>query len=417
MAVCVAVCALLGDQSTGQAQIGMAKSSQKISVMDGGTVGWSEHDVIGDSAAQLGDHDGDGVPDVAVGGLDYGGSGSVIWVLFLHPNGTVKNYQKIGNGAGGLPGDFDAGGFGASIAALGDHDGDGVDDLVVGAPSDDRGRGTVWVLFLNPNGTVKNYHKIGDQSGNFGGALDDGDSFGSSAAAGDLDNDGLSDLVVGAPHDDDGGSDRGAVWVLFLDSEGMVKNHQKISATDGGFTGTLDDRDRFGASAALLDDLDKDGRRDLVVGAPYDGDGGLEKGALWILFLDDTGTVNGHQKISSESGGFRGVLEYRDRFGSAVSAAGDLDGDGNEEIAVGAPAGDYKRGVLWVLFPDTTGMVKFHQKIGGDGDGTGGFIGSLDPGDNFAVSVASAGDVNNDLVNDFIVGEGLRTLWVLFMSK
>ena len=57
------------------------------------------------------------------------------------------------------------------------------------------------------------------------------------AALGDLDGDGVGDLAVGAPRDDDGGTDRGAVWVLFLNTDGTVKSHQKISDTEGGFTG------------------------------------------------------------------------------------------------------------------------------------------------------------------------------------
>ena len=66
-------------------------------------------------------------------------------------------------------------------------------------------------------------------------------------------------MAVGAHGDDDGGSDRGAVWILFLNSDGTVKAHQKISDTSGGFTGTLDNSDCFGESVASLGDLDGDG--------------------------------------------------------------------------------------------------------------------------------------------------------------
>ena len=63
-------------------------------------------------------------------------------------------------------------------------------------------------------------------------------------------------LAVGAPLDDDGGTDHGAIWILFLNGDGTVKGHQKISDTEGGFTGELDDEDNFGAGLALLGDLD-----------------------------------------------------------------------------------------------------------------------------------------------------------------
>ena len=136
-------------------------------------------------------------------------------------------------------------------------------------------------------GTVLSHQKISDTAGGFTGILDDDDQFGRSVAGlGDLDGDGIQDIAVGAFRDDDGGPVRGAVWVLFLNADGTVKSHQKISDTAGGFTGTLDDFDRFGGSVALLGDLDGDGIQDIAVGASGDDDGGPGRGAVWVLFLD-----------------------------------------------------------------------------------------------------------------------------------
>jgi hypothetical protein len=127
------------------------------------------------------------------------------------------------------------------------------------------------------------HQKISETQGGFTGTLDDSDDFGRSAASlGNLDGDGIGDLVVGAFQDDDGGTDRGALWILFLNTDGTVKSHQKISDTEGGFTGNLDDRDKFGTSVASLGNLDNDGIGDLAVGAVFDDDGGEDRGALWI---------------------------------------------------------------------------------------------------------------------------------------
>ena len=97
------------------------------------------------------------------------------------------------------------------------------------------------------------------------------------------------------------------MWILFLNTNGTVKSHQKISDTQGGFTGTLDDVDVFGNSVAALGDLDGDGIGDLAVGAAFDDDGGQDRGAVWILFLNSNGTVKSHQKISDTQGGFTGA--------------------------------------------------------------------------------------------------------------
>jgi len=103
---------------------------------------------------------------------------------------------------------------------------------------------------------------------------------------GDLDGDGVGDLAVGAFGDDDGGSNRGAVWLLLLDGDGSVKCQRKISATSGSFGGALDPDDRFGVSLARLDDVDGNGFDDLAIGAELDDDGTLDAGAVWISLVE-----------------------------------------------------------------------------------------------------------------------------------
>jgi hypothetical protein len=111
-------------------------------------------------------------------------------------------------------------------------------------------------------------------------------------------------LAVGAHLDDDGGMDRGAVFVLFLLPNGMVKSHQKISDTKGNFQGVLDDSDYFGISVAALGDVvNGDATQDLAVGAAYDDDGGLDRGAVYILFLRQTDNGSTTSVAAPSTGG------------------------------------------------------------------------------------------------------------------
>ena len=414
------------------AATGEVISYQKISDTEGGFTGTLDNDDHFGSVASLGDLDGDGITDIAVGanGDDDGGTNrGAVWILFLNADGTVKNYQKISDTEGGFTGTLDNDDiFGVSICTIGDLNEDGVTDIVVSALYDSDGgyrRGAVWIIFLETNGMVKAHQKISDTEGNFSGTLDDQDQFGNSVIClDDLDGDGTNDIAVSAYTDDDGGSDRGAIWILFLNSDGTVKDHQKISNTQGGFTGELSNGDLFGSGIAYLGDLDGDGITDLAASARRDDDGGTDRGAVWILFLNSDGTVKSHQKISDIEGSFTGVLDNDDELSNDLELLGDLDGDGNVDLAAGVRLDDdggTSRGAVWILFLNSDGTVKAHQKIS---DTEGNFDGILNNDDWFGGKVTLLGDLNGDGAIEISVGArqdddggtNRGAVWILFLE-
>ena len=296
--------------------------------------------------------------------------------------------------------------FGDSVASLGDLDGPGpsVVALAVGAVGDDDGgnkRGAVYVVFLNAAGKVLSYQKISDTQGNLTATLDDDDEFGGAVAGlGDLDGPGpsVAALAVGAIGDDDGGADRGAVYVLFLNNAGGVLSYQKISDTQGNFAATLDDLDELGGAIGSVGDLDGPGPSvaALVVGAIHDDDGGLDRGAIYTLFLNSAGSVLSYQKVSDTEGNFTAAFSNADNFGEDVASLGDLDGPGPSVLALAVTAvqdddGGANRGAAYVLFLASTGSVLSFQKIS---DTQGDFAGLILDEDNFGSGVAGLGDLD-----------------------
>lgn len=437
----LAVATILSFPAASRAAPGNVIATQKISDDHGNFEGDPDPgDWFGYSVAALGDLDGDGNPDIAVGapfeddgdGDDYGS----LWILFLDPQGKVAREQKISALQGNFDGSIEPGDeFGASIALIGDVDGNGVPDLAVGTPGDDNGdgldSGAVWILFLNKDGTVIDEQKISDTEGGLEQNLKERDAFGLAVApAGDLDGDNIPDLLVGAPLDDEGnGVDVGAFYILFLRNDGTVHNEIKISETDGNFSGELHEGDWFGHGIARIGDVDGDGIAEIAVGAPLDDDGNdKDSGAIWILFMAADNTVRAQQKISDLHGG---LIEFTnltsgDLFGYSVAAAGDVNGDGIVDVLVGAPFDDDGSGddvgALWFVFLNADGTVKGLSKIS---ETVGGFDSELQENDAFGTSVAVIGDLNDDGFTDVVAGApydndggGIDSgaVWVLFLE-
>ena len=369
----------------------------------------SDGDDFGFSIANLGDLDGNGAVDLAVGAPGDRGDSfrGAVWILFMNRDGSIARRRKIDGPLCTPAGILDDDLFGKSVANIGDLNRDGVTDIMVGAPYDDDGglnRGAVYVLFLDPNGQQTGCQKISDQEGGFFGVLHDGDDFGVAIEhLGDLDRDGTQEVAVGAPRDEGG-----AVWILSLDEEGMVRDQVKIGRQSGGFDGPIDSDADFGHAIAKVGDQNADGILKIAVGAPRQGNAG----AVWLLNLDASGSVIEEARVENRA--LSSVLDRDDQFGASIAAIGDLDGNGVSDLAVGAAREDGNlfnaedrdiqeedEGALWLLFMNESGTVIDTMKVG---EALNGFTAELRQGDLFGFSVESLGDLNGDGAPDLAVG-------------
>lgn len=259
---------------------GTIKAYQKISNLHGGFTGHlDDFAVFGRGAVNLGDLDQDGVIDIAVSADRNNGYGSV-FILFMKPDGTVKNHKEITNGTGGLNLSPD-GYFGYGIDKIGDLDKDGVIDLVVGAHNSDFGGtdlGALWIIYLTSTGNVKAFKRHSPGSRNF--TEPSYSKLGISVASiGDYNGDGNPDVVVGGYT---GSGVNGAIWYIMMNQDGTIQSFHKISANSGSTNLVLNSGDLFGGSMCNIGDLNQDGIVDIAVGAYFDNDGGPSSGAIWI---------------------------------------------------------------------------------------------------------------------------------------
>lgn len=369
-------------------------------------------DHFGQSVDEVGDFNNDGINDILVGSMfddDGGSNAGAIYLIYLNSDGSIKGKQKIAPGSGGFNGSLSGSNyFGSGVSLLPDLDKDGVDDIVVGHNFDNTGNpqaGAIWILFMNNNGTVKSHQKIANGLGGFPNILDSYDLFGNDVQfAGDLNNDGNSDVIVGAPYDDDGGADRGAFYFLYLNSNGTVNSYKKISSTNGGFNGNISNGDNFGYSISEILDYNNDGKKDIVVGARLTDNGTSNNGAIWIISLDNNQDVIDQIKISSNLQNFNGVLDQDDGFGHGVSFIKDIDKNNVEDILVSAPYDDDNgtdKGAGWLLLMESNGVVKSYVKISANSSI---LKNQLDNSDLMGWRISSLSDKNNDGLEEIIIG-------------
>ncbi|MCL1629536.1 VCBS domain-containing protein [Roseibaca sp. V10] len=343
------------------------------------------------------------------------GTTQVVTVTITGVNDAAISLSAIEAGTGGfvINGVSVDDRSGSSVSSAGDVNGDGLDDLIVGARFDDPNgsySGASFVVFGKTGGSAVALSDVEAASGGFviNGVSAFDFSGWSVSSAGDVNGDGLDDLIVGAPGDDPNGSNSGASFVLFGKRDGSVVELSKVEAGTGGFViNGVASYDESGFSVSSAGDVNGDGLDDLIVGSPYDDPNGRSSGASFVVFGKSDGSAVELSSVEAGAGGFviNGIASY-DKSGLSVSSAGDVNGDGLDDLIVGAYRGNPNvwgpSGASFVVFGKSDGSAVELSAVQAS---TGGFrINGASTYDNLGWSVSSAGDVNGDGLDDLIVG-------------
>jgi len=385
--------------------------------------GVTEGDFSGNSVSKAGDVNGDGFDDLIVGaiGADPNGfySGSS-YVVFGKASGfsAAMNLSSL-NGSNGfrLNGETAFDQSGLSVSTAGDVNGDGFDDVIVGAfGADPNGfySGSSYVVFGKASGfsAAMDLSSLNGSNGFrlYGEA--DGDVSGFSVStAGDVNGDGFDDLIVGAIYaGPNGNSAAGSSYVVFGQASGFsaAMDLSSLNGSNGFRLDGVAADDLSGRSVSTAGDVNGDGFDDLIVGAHGADPNGTDSGSSYVVFGKASG-FSATMNLSSLDGsnGFRldGVARF-DNSGRSVSTAGDVNGDGFDDLIVGVPSANpngTSSGSSYVVFGKASGFSATMDLS--TLNGSNGFrLDGEAEGDVSGFPVSNAGDVNGDGFDDLIVG-------------
>ena len=296
---------------------------------------------------------------------------------------------------------------GSAVSGAGDVNGDGIDDLIIGAPLADPNRnsraGESYVVFGKNSGfsSLLNLRTLNGSNGFVINGIDAGDdSGGTVSGAGDVNGDGINDLIIGADGADPNGNSRaGESYIVFGNQAGFSTTLElsALNGTNGFVINGIDRFDRSGSSVSGAGDVNGDGLSDLIIR-------GSSAAESDVVFGQSSGFSSSLNLSALDgSNGF----SISGRSAVSVSGAGDINGDGIDDVIIGAPFadpnGNSNAGESYVVFGSNSG---FSSSLDLNAlDGTNGFvINGIDANDFSGNSVSGAGDVNGDGLDDLIIG-------------
>jgi hypothetical protein len=355
---------------------------------DGVFWGMTTYDEAGTSVSGGGDFNGDGYDDIVIGAKHESTAALKAGAVYVIYGGeSIGREMDLADADIVLTGESGSDKAGRVVTVAEDLNDDGSADLLVSAPSADPAgdaSGTAYILF--GGGTSGS---LADADVTFTGRT--GYNYaGLGLASGDLDGDGEGDVLIGAPGNDVGGANTGTIYILW----GPVEPGAVTAASVGDYVMGQAEEDGVGDVMKLVD-VNADGMDDMIVGAPDNSEGGTDAGSVYVVL----GPVTGALGLDDADLQYVGE-SASDNFGLSVANAGDVDGDGADDIIAGAAFDDTSGPDSGAAYVVTVGS----SALGGPVDEVAVVkLTGTDNEDQFGAHVDGNGDINDDGIDDFIV--------------
>jgi len=374
----------------------------------------------GVAVSKTGDINGDKIDDIAIGAfgadpnnINAAGKSQVIFGTQKFP--ATIDLSKLNGQNGFTLNGTDAEGFsGGNVSSAGDINGDGIKDFIIGAfgatVNGQNNAGKAYIVFGSNKGFPANFN-LSTLNGNNGFAIAGTNAFDYaglySTGIGDINGDNIDDLLVSAPGPL--GGTPGKSYVIYGRSTGFSPS-LNLAAINGNTGFVINGIDGNSSGTASSGDINGDGIPDLVIGA--DGgttSGGVNAGKTYVIFGQKggfSGSVN-VPELNGTTGFVIAGLSPEERFGIALSATGDINGDGNKDLVIGAPGatvGDQiNAGKTYIVFGSKQGFPVIVNPA--DLNGKNGFtVSGFDPEGASGGAVSYAGDINKDGFDDLAIG-------------
>jgi len=402
-------------------------------------------DRAGTSVSGIGDINGDGFDDVLIGAPSVGSpvNGNSYVVFGRNNLSSVFSSVQSLTGTGFRIVDSANQRLGFSVSGTGDVNGDGIVDLIIGAPYANNNSGVAYVVFGKDSSQGSNFPPLLDVSSLTGtngfriqGAAADSYLGLSVSGAGDINGDGMNDLLIGAPN---ANNNQGIVYVIFghstlspnlpypavvdvslannMDGSSAVK---PVGQTGTGFNGFRivgeNAGSRFGFAIRSAGNVNNDAFKDIVIGAPNAGFSGNSTGSSYLLFghnlpFGTNGVVAANQLIGSNGVRFDGAVSGSSS-GISVSGGGDINGDGIDDLIIGAPYATnniLSEGSTYVVYGKPQNQA-FSSPINlSNLNGTNGFrIDGTNLEESSGAAVSIVKDFNVDGIDDILIGASLN---------